>query len=262
MALRRSLSQRLGWAEAFTGLTSAMARLSAQLVIVGNEILTGKVVDSNTPWLLSRLRALGVTVRRVVVVPDVVAEIAREVRSASDEAEVVFTSGGVGPTHDDVTLEGVAEAFAVPLHLHPEVHALLSARWPEGVPAPALRMATLPLGAECVWDGQGRFPLVRVRNVWIFPGVPDIFRRKFDAVAHRFAGTPVTARSLTTRLSEVAIADCLSEATRLWPSVDIGSYPQHDDGEHHVLVTLEGVVPSDVHAAVTWVEAMLAGLPT
>jgi molybdenum cofactor synthesis domain-containing protein len=231
---------------------------TAGVVIIGNEILTGKFADENTPWLVGRLRALGCDLLRVAVIPDTLDDIAAEVRAQSERFDWVFTTGGVGPTHDDVTFAGVARAFNVPLHHHPELTAILRAKLGEACNDAALRMAEVPEGSALWWDGGVTYPLVVARNVCIFPGVPALLRLKFDKVAHRFAGTPVRLRRLRTLASESAIAAALVAATERWPSVAIGSYPRFDEAPVHVIVTLEG---RDDAALTACAAALLAADP-
>lgn len=212
---------------------------TAAAVIIGDEILSGKFEDQNTPWLARRCRELGVDLVRVAVVPDIVAEIAEEVRRCTEKADLVFTTGGVGPTHDDLTMAGVAAAFGLPLVRHPELVALIEEHLGDKLTTEALRMAEVPEGAELLWDGEVRFPLVRVRCVHVFPGVPGLLRLKFDAVAHRFAGVPVSARRVTTTRSESAIAGSLQRLQERFPSVAIGSYPQFRQRPWTVTLTLD-----------------------
>lgn len=210
---------------------------TAAAVIIGNEILTGKFPDLNGPFLARRLRALGTDLRRIVVVPDDRAIIAEEVSMASSQFDVVFTSGGVGPTHDDVTLEAIALAFGLACVVQPELDGLLTRA---GLSGPwARRMATVPEGSDLLWDGDARFPLVRTRNVYIFPGIPDLFQKKFEKVAARFAGELVRSRRVFTEEDEAAIAGVLAAAQDRWPSVEIGSYPRQVAGRWFVLVTLD-----------------------
>jgi len=214
-------------------------RPSARIVVIGNELLSGKIQDSNSPWLMRRLRALGVACSGVVVVPDTIPEISAAVRSASAGADFVFTSGGVGPTHDDVTMAGVAAAFDVPLEEHPIIRAFLDDRW-KGAKAPArLRMAQVPRGTE-VLDSQS-FPVVRCRNVYIFPGVPRLFRGRFATIEHLFVGTPLVCSALVTSQGESELAPLLEEVLESFAEVEIGSYPRWQSGRWEVLLTLEGV---------------------
>src|SRR5436189_1651822 len=155
---------------------------TAGIILIGNEILSGKIADVNAAYLCRELRQLGVDVRRISVVPDEVELIAREVVAQSRDFDVVFTSGGVGPTHDDVTIEGVARAMGVPVVRHPRLVATLERYYRDKVTDAALRMAEIPEGAELITGNGLRFPNVAMRNVYVLPGVPEIFRRKFDAM--------------------------------------------------------------------------------
>lgn len=230
---------------------------TAGVVIIGNEILTGKFADENGPFLITRLRALGVDLARLVVIPDEPEVIVHEVRYASARYDRVFTTGGVGPTHDDVTMPAIAAAFGVPLRRHPELVAILTAKLGADAPAAAMRMAEVPEGAELWWDGGMRFPLVVMHNVAVFPGVPELLRRKFDAVAHRWSGTPVGTRRVWTLRGEPEIADILTGATLRWPSVAIGSYPRFELAPPQVLVTFEGRDEPALEACFAWVSAAI-----
>lgn len=209
------------------------------VVIIGNEILTGKTRDENTPWLAIRCRELGLDLLRVSVIPDELDLIGDEVARFSGLFDHVFTTGGVGPTHDDLTMSGVARGFGVPLVRHPELESILRAKLGDACTEAALRMADVPEGAELWWDGAPIWPQVVVRNVCVFPGVPSLLRRKFDAVAGRFRGEPMSGRQLVTLARETAIAATLTAAAERWPMVAIGSYPHLDVEPHTVTVTMD-----------------------
>ena len=226
---------------------------TAAIIIIGNEILSGKFTDENGPYLIRRLRELGCDLGRIVVIPDVPETIATEVRTCSDQFAHVFTTGGVGPTHDDMTLPSIAQAFGVGVVRHPMLEKMLRARLGEACNDAALRMIELPEGAELWWDGEVRFPLIVMRNVAIFPGVPALLRLKFEAVAHRFQGVPLRTERLWTEQSEPAIADLLTEAQTRWPQVAIGSYPRFELEPPKVLVTLESRDEEALEACVGFV---------
>src|SRR5881409_2569553 len=159
---------------------------TAGIIVIGNEILSGKVVDTNSPYLTRELRKLGVTVRRILTIPDELDEIAAAVATFHRTYDVVFTSGGVGPTHDDVTIEGVARGLGVRVVRDPGLQTRLEEAF-SGKPNDArLRMADVPEGAELLAPDPLIVPVVAIRNVFVFPGVPEIFRRKFDAIKERF----------------------------------------------------------------------------
>jgi len=212
-------------------------RPSARIVVIGNELLSGKIEDTNSPWLMRRLREQGVECLGLVCVPDSVEEIASAVRAASTSADFVFTSGGVGPTHDDVTMAGVAGAFGVDLFEHPVIREFLDERW-RGPRSPArLRMAQVPEGTE-VLDTQS-FPVVRCRNVYIFPGVPRLFRGRFESVSALFSGPTLVCSAVITHQGESELAPLLEEVLDRCPGLDIGSYPRWQPSGWEVLLILE-----------------------
>jgi len=212
---------------------------TAGIILVGNEILSGKIVDANASYLCRELRALGVEVRRITVIPDEVDLIAAEVSRFGAEHDVVFTSGGVGPTHDDVTIEGVARAAGVPVVRHPALVALLEGYYKEALNDAHLKMAEVPEGAELLVDESVRFPTILMRNVYILPGVPEIFRRKFDAIRERFRDRPIFLKNVFVRIGEGTLADHLNGLLRDYPELLLGSYPEFSNPEYKVKVTLE-----------------------
>src|SRR6266850_2524012 len=181
---------------------------TAGIILVGNEILSGKTVDANAAYLCRELRELGVEVRRIAVIPDEVALIAEEVAAFSKAFDLVFTSGGVGPTHDDVTIEGVARAMGVPVVRHPELVALLERYYRDKLTDAALRMAEIPEGAELITGNGLRFPNVAMRNVFV-------------------------------RIGEGTLADYLNRLLDAFPLLLVGSYPELSNPEYQVKVTLE-----------------------
>ena len=231
----------------------------AGVIIIGDEILSGKFTDENTPFLAKRLRELGVDLRRVSVIPDDIEQIGAEVKAFHERFDHVFTTGGVGPTHDDVTMEGVARGFGVALERHPALEQVLRDKLGEACNDAALRMAEVPVGASLWWDGPMVWPVVAMQNVAIFPGVPSLLRRKFDAVAGRFQGVPVQGRRLVTLAQETAIAHILRAAQDRWPAVSIGSYPQLDVDPHTVTITLDSRDPAALERCEAWLRDELAG---
>jgi FAD synthetase len=229
---------------------------TASVIVIGNEILSGKFTDENTPFLIRRLRELGITLSRAVVIPDDIKEIAREVELANDRYDRVFTTGGVGPTHDDMTMLGVASAFGVKLVEQKQIVDLMEDRLGTLTPA-ARRMALVPEGSRLLWDGELWFPLVVMDKVHIFPGVPSLMRRKFEALARGWAALDLFTARVTTGSRETEIAAILEDAVARWPAVEVGSYPRYDDGPHHVIVTLEGRDAGAVEACRAWLAERL-----
>lgn len=231
---------------------------TAAIILIGNELLSGKVQDTNAVWSIGRLRALGVDLRRVVVVPDVEVEIVDEVRRCSRAVDVVFTSGGVGPTHDDITLQAIAAAFGVPLVLDERLAALMRGHFGDRLTDEHLRMARLPEGTELIEGGEIRWPVMKVRNVYVLPGVPQIYRAKFDAIAEHLRDGAFYLRSVYLDADEGTIASRIA-ALEGDHGVAVGSYPRIDRGaDHRVRVTVEARAAAPVDAAV---EALLAAVP-
>jgi len=211
---------------------------SAGIIIIGDEILSGKVQDTNSHFLASELRALGVDVRRISVIPDVLDTIAHEVSEFSEEFDYVFTSGGVGPTHDDVTMEAIARAFGLKTEPSPYLLEYLEKRCGGNLTPAAKKMAHLPVGSELI-DVGGPFPPVVVRNVYILPGVPELLRKKFDQFKERFRSEPYHLRKVYINEEECFVAHHLDAVVSEFPEVSIGSYPNVTEERYRVIVTLE-----------------------
>jgi molybdenum cofactor synthesis domain-containing protein len=231
---------------------------TAGILLVGNEILSGKIEDANAAYLCRELRALGVDVRRISVVPDEVELIAAEVVRLMAAHDVVFTSGGVGPTHDDVTIEGVARAAGVPVVRHTTLVGLLRDYYGDRLGETHLKMAEVPEGAELVTAGSLRFPTIVMRNVYILPGVPEIFRQKFEAIRERFRDQPFLLRNVFVRIGEGSLADHLNALLRDFPALLLGSYPEFSNPEYRVKVTLESKDEAYLERALA---VLLASLP-
>jgi len=213
--------------------------LTAGLVVIGNEILSGKVTDTNTPFLARELRSLGVSLERVVVVPDEIGTIAADVLDLSRRHDVLFTSGGVGPTHDDITMEGVAAAFGLRLVEHIELRRAIENFVGSRVNAAHLKMAQIPDGAELLVDDKLAFPTVLVRNVYILPGIPELFQAKIVSLRDRFIVRPYYLRQVLVRDNETRIAEFLNATLMAFPELMLGSYPKLSDPNYRVRLTLE-----------------------
>ena len=212
---------------------------TAGIVVIGNEILSGKVADTNSPFLARELRKMGVDVRAISVIPDDLAEISRTVSDFHQKFDLVFTSGGVGPTHDDVTIEGVARAFGRSVIREPELEQKLREFYKEKVNDARLKMSEVPEGAELIYGGTLAFPTIKIDNVYILPGIPEILQSKFMSIRDRFVADPFHLCIVYTREGEGAIAQYLNETLRLFPELMLGSYPKIGDPEYVVKLTLE-----------------------
>jgi molybdenum cofactor synthesis domain-containing protein len=231
---------------------------TAGIVVIGDEILSGKFVEENAAFLIGELRALGVELRRITVVPDDLDDIAATVVDCARRFDHVFTSGGVGPTHDDVTMMAIARAFGTTITRHPELESRVRGYWKDKVADANLRLADVPAGAHLVFGKDQIWPVVAFQNVYIMPGVPSLFRRKFIDIRDQFRAVPVTAARLYVDLEEGELAPHLDAVVAAHPAVKIGSYPRFAETDFKVLVTLEGPDAGAVTAAFATLAERLA----
>lgn len=224
-----------------------MNRTAAALVI-GNELLSGKVHDANTLNLARALRPLGIELRRVVMIPDEVELIAADLNRLRLAHDFVFTSGGVGPTHDDVTVQGVALGLGRRVVRDPTVEALLRAHYGERLTDGHLRMADVVEGTELFPGASPAWPTMVLGNVFILPGVPQIYAFKLEGLLDRLRGpeAPFVLRSVECATDEGPLKPFLDAVVARFTDVAVGSYPQWGDGAHRVRVTFDGRDPERV----------------
>lgn len=231
---------------------------TAGVLIIGDEILSGKVADENAPYLCRELRALGVDLKRILTIPDDVELIAAAVKEFSADYDFVFSSGGIGPTHDDLTMEGVAKAFGRGLTKSETIAARIERAQGNAINESQLKMAMLPQKAQTVDAGDLWFPVVIVENVHVFPGIPELLRRKFESIRERFRGVPVLLKRVYVKRRESEIAHLLNELVREFPKLMLGSYPKIGEEMFHVMLTLES---RDAGVLQNALDALLAKLP-
>ncbi|MCP5143438.1 MAG: competence/damage-inducible protein A [Gammaproteobacteria bacterium] len=199
---------------------------TAGLVIIGNEILSGRTQDANIKFLASRLSELGIALSEVRVVPDIPVEIISAVNAMRARYTYLFTTGGIGPTHDDITTDCIAEAFGVPVERNPEAVARLQSYYRGELTDARLRMANIPQGATLIDNPVSGAPGYRLENVHVFAGVPRIMQAMFDGMAHELdGGAPIRSYAVSIRLPESRIADQLLVLQDRFPEVPLGSYP-------------------------------------
>lgn len=233
---------------------------TAAVIIVGNEILSGKIEEKNLAELARLLRELGIRLARVVVVPDDVDVIARDVAELAASHDWLFTSGGVGPTHDDVTIDAVAKAFGTTTKLAPEMVAMIRAHYGYRTTDNHLRMALVPEGAVLEVTDEMRWHTVRMKNVWCLPGVPEVFRMKLAVVKARIAsaGPRFVSLAVHTKMDEGDLKPLLDRAVANFPDVEIGSYPKWRDPLYKTKITFDGRDEARVRSAR---DAFVATLP-
>jgi FAD synthetase len=222
---------------------------TAGIIVIGNEILSGKTRDENSPYLVRELRDLGVDVRKISVISDELHLISDEVRNFSRAYDYVFTTGGVGPTHDDLTMEGIAEAFGRRVRRNAELESNIRHFYARELVDGNLQMADVPEGARLV-GGKGMwFPVVAVENVYIFPGVPEILQKKFERIKETFRESPFFLRQVYLKADEGQIAAMLHRVLEDFPDLLLGSYPYFDNPVYSIKLTLESKDPAYVERA-------------
>jgi molybdenum cofactor synthesis domain-containing protein len=224
---------------------------TAAALVIGDEILSGKVGESNVAPLARTLRGLGILLARVVIVMDDVDAIAREVRQLSSTHDWLFTSGGVGPTHDDVTVEGVARAFGTRVVSSPQMEAMLRAHYKERCTDGHLRMALMPEGASLEATPEIGWPTIRLRNTWLLPGIPEVFRMKLPVVVARIgvAGPAFVSHAVYVKIDEGVLTPILGRVVGEFPDVAVGSYPAWLESSYKTKLTFDGRDEARVVAA-------------
>lgn len=220
-------------------MMAAMNVPTAAILVIGDEILSGKTEEQNARFLTGELRDLGVALRCILTIPDEIETVATAARDLAARFDYVFTSGGVGPTHDDVTIKGIAQAFNRPVVRHPELESRIRKYFGERAEESHLRMADVPEGSTLLEAPDLRWPTLACANIYILPGVPELFRKKFAAIRERFRATPFFARAIFTHEDEFDFAERLQALADQHPLVMIGSYPHFASPEYRVKMTLE-----------------------
>lgn len=236
--------------------------VTAAVIIIGNEILSGRTQDSNLRDIALKLGEWGIRVAEARVIPDVEETIVSVVNEVRARYDYVFTTGGIGPTHDDITAESIAKAFGVGIVEHPQIAALIR-KYPGSpeVLASRLRMALVPEGAGLIQNDTGGPPAFFMENVYVLAGVPEIMRAMLGSLRSQLVGGPVVqSRSVLAYLEESAIAAPLREIQQAHPQVDIGSYPFFVDGRVGTTLVIRGTDEELLDYVTTQVEALVAAV--
>jgi molybdenum cofactor synthesis domain-containing protein len=233
--------------------------ITAAVLIIGNEILSGRTHDANLPYLAKALNAVGIRVMEARVIPDDDEAIIAAVNACRAKYEHVFTTGGIGPTHDDITSAAVARAFGVRVIRHPVAVDLLTRHYAASELNEArLKMAEVPEGAMLIDNPVSAAPGFRIGNVWVLPGVPRILQAMADGLtANLKGGDPVLSRTVSAFTTESGIASALAEVQRQHAETEIGSYPFVRSGRFGVSLVVRSTDQLALEAATNAVAAML-----
>src|SRR5215475_12634900 len=236
--------------------------VTAAVLIIGNEILSGRTKDVNLGFLAEELTKLGIRLREARVIADVEAEIIAAVNECRARYDYVFTTGGIGPTHDDITSASVARAFGHALILDPRARALLERHYPPGgLNEARLRMAHVPEGAELIENPVSSAPGFRMDNVFVMAGVPAVMRAMFDGLKGSLAGgRPVLSQTVGAFLGEGVVAAGLGALQDRYPLLEIGSYPFYRQGRYGASFVLRGTDRGRIAAAADELRALIRQL--
>ena len=232
------------------------------LVIIGNEILSGRTVDANLAYIAKELNEVGVQLREVRVIPDIEATIIATVNAVRATFDYVFTTGGIGPTHDDITSLSIANAFGVKLLRHPIAEQQLRAYIPaDKMNEARLKMADIPEGAHLINNSVSAAPGFIIGNVHVMAGVPKIMRAMLaDILPKLNGGAKVQSVSITSNVPEGTLADGLTAIQAHYPTIDIGSYPTTIDGKHITTLVLKSPDSTQNDAALAETRTLLLNL--
>jgi molybdenum cofactor synthesis domain-containing protein len=235
---------------------------TAAILIIGNEILSGRTRDENLAYIATGLAEIGISLREARVVKDEEAAIVEAVNALRARYSYVFTTGGIGPTHDDITSECVARAFGVPLVRNPDAVRVLESHYPPGgLNEARLRMANIPEGGVMVENPVSRAPGFQLGNVFVLAGVPMVMRAMFDGIKNRLRhGPPMLSRSVTCALGESKIAADLGRIQARYEDVEIGSYPYFRAGGFGVTLVARGTDAGRLEAVAEEIKAMIRTL--
>jgi molybdenum cofactor synthesis domain-containing protein len=211
-------------------------------LIIGNEILTGRTPDANLGYIGKKLLDVGLRLNHARVVPDTPEDIVRNVNECRGTYDYVFTTGGIGPTHDDITAENVAKAFGVPLLLNAEAKARLLRHYgEENLIEARLRMAMIPEGGELIDNPVSAAPGFKIGNVYVMAGVPRIMQAMLDSIVPQLTGgPPIKSRTVSCLVPESRVADGLRKIAGKYSMLDIGSYPYFRNGGYGLSLVVRG----------------------
>lgn len=237
--------------------------VTAAVLVIGDEILSGRTKDKNIGFIADYLTALGIDLMEVRVVPDIEDRIVAALNALRADYTYVFTTGGIGPTHDDITADAIAKAFGVPIGIDPRAVAMMRERYSDADLTPArLRMARIPAGAELIANPVSKAPGFRIGNVHVMAGVPSIMQAMMDSLAPTLkTGRRMLSETIEAGVGEGAIAEAFAAIAAANPDTILGSYPFHDGTRFSTRLVVRARDPERLAAVAAEVAAMIAALP-
>lgn len=240
-----------------------MPNPTAAIVIIGDEILSGRTRDANMHFLAGELTRIGIDLKEVRVVADEIGAIARALNALRASHDHVFTSGGIGPTHDDITVDAVAQAFGMELHIRDDARAILAAHYDRSgleFNAARQRMARIPEGAALIENPISAAPGFSLGNVHVMAGVPDIFKAMVASLLPRLTGgRPVLSQTLRIERGEGMVAGPLGALAAEFSDLSFGSYPFIQHGAYGTNIVVRGTEAARIDAAIGRLAALFPG---
>lgn len=238
----------------------AEGEVTAALLVIGDEILSGRTKDKNIGWIADHCTMIGIRLREVRIVPDEADAIVSAINALRASHDYLFTTGGIGPTHDDITADCVARAFGVPIEIDARAIAMLRERYSEEELTPArLRMARIPEGAALIENPVSKAPGFWIGNVIVMAGVPAIMQAMLLSITPKLrTGRRMISENIRVDAPEGDVADLLRECQQAFPDVAMGSYPFVEDGRYGTNLVLRSTEPDRLAEARRDLEARLA----
>ncbi len=235
----------------------------ACIIIIGNEILSGRTQDKNVNFIASELVKLGIKLSEVRIIPDVTETIINTVRSCSSAFDYVFTTGGIGPTHDDITTAAIAKAFSVPVTRNQEAEKILTDHYgSENLNAPRLKMAEIPEGSRLIYNPVSAAPGFVIKNVYVMAGVPSIMQAMFGDIKGELRGGAKTlSKTISIFITEGFLAEGLTEIQEQFTDVEIGSYPFIKNGRLGTSLVCRSINSSNLDKCFNKIKGFLATFP-
>jgi len=243
-------------------MNATKSEYTAAVLIIGNEILSGRTQDANLAYIAKKMGEWGIRLREARVIPDIEATIIDTVNELRAGFDYVFTTGGIGPTHDDITAESIAKAFGVGLVCHQETFKKMEAVYKPGeFNAARQKMCYIPAGATTIENAVSIAPGFQIENVFVLAGVPSIMRAMVDNLRNRLVGgAPIQSRTVSVYLAEGVIADGFTALQNKYPAIDMGSYPFYRAGRFGTSLVLRGTETESLDRAAAELTALVRGL--
>jgi len=227
------------------------------ILVIGNEVLSGRTREANAYFAAQKMFECGCRLSEIVIVPDIKEDIINNLKRLQHRYDAVITSGGIGPTHDDITMDAIAEYFAVPLLEHQDTMVKLHEHYGDDINAERRRMARLPKTAKPIICEKSFMPGAHIDNVYVLAGVPEIFASQLNTFLHDFGGTPYIRHEIEINIAESQFAKALSAIQAQFPNVEIGSYPILCGKKTHGKICLSAQDKAQLHLAKDLVNKML-----